>query len=116
RVRLATLLTTLFSLRHSSQPILFNLEMELMNMRLLKVTASILMLIATGTAGAATIFLDDFSTDTSANYNVRVVNARANSASPTMTVSDDNVNFTSTNTGTTQSVILHNSQTLGVGQ
>ncbi|WP_442482289.1 hypothetical protein [Aeoliella sp. SH292] len=86
-------------------------------MRFLRVTASIFMLIATGTVGAATIFLDDFGTDTSANYTRRVVLGRSGSVLPTLTVAAGELQVSSVGSGgvATQTLSLHNTATLGVG-
>jgi hypothetical protein len=88
-----------------------------MIMRLLSFTASIFMLIAAGTAGAATIFLDEFSTDTSANYTSRVVLGRSGSVLPTLAVAGGELQVSSVGSGgvATQALSLHNTATLGVG-
>ncbi|WP_442482290.1 dockerin type I domain-containing protein [Aeoliella sp. SH292] len=75
------------------------------------------MVLVAGTASAAP-FLDDFSIDSTADYSSRAVLGRQGSVLPTTTVVGGKLQVTSAGSGNfvTQSLILHDTATLGAGE
>jgi hypothetical protein len=87
-------------------------------MRLLRYlipSALVMTLVSSSQAG---LILDDFSTDTSANYTPKVVLARVGSVTPSLAVTGGELRVTSvgnTSNVPTQTLIFHNTATLEVG-